>query len=131
PQVIGAGRVTPLGSPPPPQPIPAGQTRTFAWTYVAAQPGDVAFGCSGSGTDALSGATVAVSTSWPKVLLQTPAALSSAVTVAAALSVGDQGTLQLDVTNGGDSLAAAVLPSLTIAGSGIAVLSAPGPQDVP
>ncbi|MFL5392936.1 MAG: beta strand repeat-containing protein, partial [Myxococcales bacterium] len=131
PQADGTGRVDDVGSAPFTQAIPAGQTRTFAWTYLAAAPGDLVLGCSGTGIDGLTFAPLAVSASWRQIQILTPASLSSTVSAPASLSVGDQAWLELDVTNSGDSLAAAVVPSLTIGGSAIAVLSSTGAQDIP
>ena len=131
PQIAGAGTAIPVTIASPPQAIPAGQTRTFAWTYLASAAGDLTFDCAGSGTDWLTGAPLAFSTSWPSIVVQTPAALTSVATVRPSLSVGDQTTLRLDVTNTGDALAFAVVPSLEIAGTGLEVLTSPAAQNVP
>jgi len=131
PSITGAGTAVPVSIASPPQPIPAGQTRTFAWTYLASAAGDLSFSCAATGTDSVTGAPLAFSASWPTVVVQTPAALTSVASVRPSLSVGDQTVLELDVTNDGDALALAVVPSLEIAGAGIEVLAAPAAQDLP
>jgi hypothetical protein len=127
----GAGNAIAVANASPPQPIPAGQSRNFSWTYLASGAGEVSFYCSGSGTDLVTGAALPFSASWPTIVVQTPAALTSVATVRSALSVGNQTTLQLDVTNEGDALAFAVVPTLEIAGTGLQVLTSPAAQNVP
>src|SRR5205823_13522084 len=69
--------------------------------------------------------------SWSSIDVPTPASLTSVSTVLPSLSVGDQTTPRLDVTNTGDALAFAVVPSLEIAGTVLEVLTSPAAQNVP
>jgi hypothetical protein len=129
----GAGAATPLDSGPLPQTIAGGQTITYSWTFLATARGELAFDCAGTGNDGMSGVPATVSTSWPAILVQTPAALTAAIVLPPPLAVGDLTTLQLDVANEGDATARAVVPSLDMSGTGLSILSlsTPGPVDIP
>ena len=131
PVLGGTGGANLVGSGPYPQTIAGGQTVTLTWTYEAAAAGDVALGCSGTGNDAMSGSLVPVGTSWPALRVQSPPSLTARIVAPTGLLVGDEAILELDVANGGDALALAVIPSLDVTGTGLTVLSTPAPQDVP
>lgn len=126
PQPSVAGVASINSAPPAAQDIPGGQSVTFAWTGTAAAAGAVSFATAASGTDSNTSAAVATSSVVsPRLLVQTPAALSATLTATpSVVNLGDVIAVTLTVSNGGGAEAAAVAPSLSFAPAGALT---PGP----
>src|SRR5205085_132619 len=71
--LAGPGTATPVASGSYPQTIAGGQTTSYAWTFLATGPGEISFGCSGMGNDAMSGLPASFSDSWAPILVQSAA----------------------------------------------------------
>src|SRR5207244_6496276 len=130
----GASPALLLISQPSPQDV-AGplETRTFDFTYLAAQPGEAALSTAGAGIDENDGEPVPVGTvSWPRVLVQSsPLLVLSTAPVPARVSVGQAFAIAVAVENRGEAAAAAVVSSLGQTGPGAAnVVAAPTSADI-
>ncbi len=132
PATTGTGTVKLVASPAP-QDIAANGNATFLWSYTATGAGALAFSTSAAGTDATSGVRVQSAVAAPaNLLLQTKAALTAtAQLVPPRASKGQLVALQLEVTNTGDAIAAAVTPgAVTVTAGAATQQSAPGAQDI-
>ena len=116
---------------PPAQDIPAGASRTFHVAAHATAPGAVFFASQLSGSDALTGASIATQASWPILFVQAAAQLSVRwLTVPSVVVPGQTFTATLGVTNSGGALAENVSPSpdpptvATVSGTGSLTASA-------
>ncbi len=118
----GAGALA-VAAAPAAQDLAGGVRATFTWTLQAQSPGPVALSLTAAGTDALSGAPVALSPVGGAVLVQAPAALSGVLTATPSrVSFGQAVQVQLEVTNGGEAAALAFLPQAAAPGGAL-----PGP----
>ncbi len=133
PAVSGTGVATLSAGTPPPQDIPGGESRTFAWSALATQAGTVTVAAGAAGVDEVSQRTVSASPGAAQVLIEQRSALDAvaAAPSPAIVSVGQSIAFTLVVTNTGTATAQAVSFPSPQTGPGLQLLSAPAPQDVP
>src|SRR4051812_4774398 len=131
---LAGGSIVQVVIPPPSQNVPAGQTRTFLWTIRGTAEGTVVLGTTGGGTDATTGATVAIApVQWTVIIFDAVALLVPSVSVAPGAMPGETITLSLTLNNPGIVDALGVQPSIAISPGGLVTpVSAPAaPADVP
>ncbi len=130
PVLLGGGNVT-LTTPPSPftVSIGAGLSNVFTWIYSTNSTGTINFSGYASGQDINSNNNIASPFNYALLYIQTPAALSSAISIIpATLSSGQLFTVIMTVTNTGLAAANVVTPTtLTKYGSGGTYLNS-GPQ---
>jgi hypothetical protein len=111
----------------PPAYLPGGGTVTFTLTLTAGSPGIVFLSATLTGTDANSGAPVAVTASSGPVEIFAPGELSLATSVRTVASRGQWVAVSLTVTNTGGYRITGLAPLLTVSGSG-AEIRRPSPD---
>jgi hypothetical protein len=119
------------GGPAGPQDVPAGQARTFTWTYTATTPGSGVFVIDAAGTAADSGLPVAAPRVNTNAVLVNPESfLTANTTVAPAeATVGQLITVALTVTNH-TTTAVVATPSIVVSGP-VTAGNTPAAQSIP
>jgi hypothetical protein len=140
-RAVTPGSLTVSGQPsrvlqsPAAQDVPGGATRAFVWTCVVDSAGTSSFTASAAGVDQNSGAAVASPPATSNsISIMTAAYLQATATIdRAQVSVGQDVSLRLDVTNSGQADALSVTPAApVVTGNGSATLTvSPAAQDVP
>jgi hypothetical protein len=132
---LGNGNYTYVSGPVPvSQTVAAGANTYFTWIYQSSGAGSLAVNGYATGYSQYSKATVtAVAEDSNFITIQSPASLSSSISVPATKNIGQWFTVTMTVTNNGTATADAVAPpsNLTVVGTGGAVrMSGPEPPPV-